>query len=284
MRIGLISDTHMPQRYKAIPETVFTIFADCDVILHAGDVGELWVLDHLSQCAPVIAVHGNDETEAAQNALPFLQTMAFAGHRVVMTHSHYPDFSDETENRKDDRWQPKLQYRADFGKAHGASIVITGHTHIPMQVVHDDILLINPGAIASGGGWTKQTLQTVAILTLEADTTPSVRFIDINTQADYVPEIDWLAGFIIAARKTFVPIVSDELAEVRLWFREHVFSLYPDYFRAKYLPLCHAVWAGERDIIQLTDVIKILTESDAPPEIMDILRQNETFAEWSHSK
>ncbi len=132
MRIGLISDTHMPRRWNVLPQPIFDLFSTCDVILHAGDVGELWVLDQLSQSAPVIAVHGNDETDEATNALPFLQTLAFNGHRIVLTHSHYPDYQTEMNMRKDDSWYHKLQYRTNFGKAHGAKIVVTGHTHIPM--------------------------------------------------------------------------------------------------------------------------------------------------------
>jgi hypothetical protein len=69
-RIGLISDTHMPARCADLPAAVFDVLRSVDVVLHAGDVGELWVLDQLSAIAPVIAVHGNDETAEAQRELP----------------------------------------------------------------------------------------------------------------------------------------------------------------------------------------------------------------------
>ena len=42
--IGLVSDTHMPQRLAALPVNLFTVLAGVDLLLHAGDVGELWVL------------------------------------------------------------------------------------------------------------------------------------------------------------------------------------------------------------------------------------------------
>jgi uncharacterized protein len=47
-RLGLISDTHMPQRGSALSESLGSIFAEVDLILHAGDVGDLRVLDELS--------------------------------------------------------------------------------------------------------------------------------------------------------------------------------------------------------------------------------------------
>src|SRR5215468_1784844 len=79
--IGLISDTHMPQRCAALPRTLADVFAGVDLILHAGDLGELWVLDLLSQFAPLVAVHGNDETADAQRELPYQQVITVGGQR-----------------------------------------------------------------------------------------------------------------------------------------------------------------------------------------------------------
>ena len=44
-KIGLISDTHMPQRWNELHETLPEIFQGVNLITHAGDLGELWVLD-----------------------------------------------------------------------------------------------------------------------------------------------------------------------------------------------------------------------------------------------
>jgi uncharacterized protein len=279
MQIGLISDTHMPSRWKTLSPIVFEVFSSCDVILHSGDVGELWVLDQLSKSAPVVAVHGNDETSEASAALPFVQTFVCEGHRIVLTHSHYPDNKIEMAQRTDDSWYPKLQYRANFGKAHGAKIVVSGHTHIPMQVEHDGVLLVNPGAVASGNEWTKQVLQTVAVMTLAQDATPQVQFIDINTGREYVPKIDWDKGFLEQAHKTSELIVSDDLLSVRGWFMETLYPQNPMYLENRILPLCHEVWAGEREIITLEDVVKALTqENPVPADMIELLSQHEAIA------
>lgn len=45
MRIGVISDTHVPVRARTLPGEVFEIFAGVDLILHAGDLITLDVLD-----------------------------------------------------------------------------------------------------------------------------------------------------------------------------------------------------------------------------------------------
>src|SRR5687768_4030311 len=78
-RFGLISDTHMPERCPALPASLDRVFRGVDLILHAGDLGELAVLDRLSVVAPVVAVHGNDDTPEAQRELPYQQVVAAAG-------------------------------------------------------------------------------------------------------------------------------------------------------------------------------------------------------------
>ena len=51
-RVGLISDTHMPERCAAFPTSTVDVLRGVDLLLHAGDLGELWVLDRLSAIAP----------------------------------------------------------------------------------------------------------------------------------------------------------------------------------------------------------------------------------------
>lgn len=133
-RLGLIADTHLPDRLATLPAAVFDVFAGVDLILHAGDVGELRVLDTLSAIAPVVAVHGNDDTDEAQRELPYQQLVSIGGVRLLLTHAHYPDRAEELAARRDDRWAPKLERRAAMGRRAGAAIVVFGHTHVPLVV------------------------------------------------------------------------------------------------------------------------------------------------------
>ena len=63
MLIGVISDTHIPERATKIPEVVFEIFKDVELILHGGDLVSMTVLHELENLAPTMCVprkHGSD--------------------------------------------------------------------------------------------------------------------------------------------------------------------------------------------------------------------------------
>lgn len=263
MKIGLISDTHMPQRWPRLPEAVGKLFAGVDLILHAGDVGELWVLDELSALAPVVAVHGNDETEEAQRELPYQQLLALGGQRVLLWHSHYRERAVELANRQD-RWQPILDRLAARARRGGANMVVTGHTHVPMALMHKGVLIVNPGAIASGNFVTRQTRQTVALMTLANGAAPRIRHVDLaRPQETYEPHVDVPAGFDAALAG-----YQESLLEPAL--RKPLRGLKPDMFEdperalAKILPLAQACWAGEQRWITREALQRALGAEDWP--------------------
>ena len=59
MLIGLLSDTHIPDRAKVLPQKVIDTFSDVELILHAGDLTSPRVIKELEEIAPVMAVQGN---------------------------------------------------------------------------------------------------------------------------------------------------------------------------------------------------------------------------------
>lgn len=276
-RIGLISDTHLPDRWRVLPPAVFDLLAGVDVLLHAGDVGELRVLDELSRIAPVIAVHGNDETDEAQAALPYLQTVVIAGQRLVLTHSHYPDRAAEMASRTNP-WQPKWERLAGIAHEHGAEILVFGHWHIPICQQQDGVLLINPGGIASGNHWLRQIRQTVAVLTLEAGQAPVVTHYDLATCEEHTPVFD-AAGFNETMPHYNAQIVDDLLYSQRVW----LYSEFQDEFElilSALRPLCFECWDGRRDAFSLEEFALRLREQPLPAAAREKLRQNPHFARY----
>jgi len=64
MKIGVISDTHIPDRADSIPKEIMEAFKKVDMIIHTGDFVKMSVLDKLkSVCKNVIAVRGNMDHE-----------------------------------------------------------------------------------------------------------------------------------------------------------------------------------------------------------------------------
>ncbi|MBT5700037.1 MAG: YfcE family phosphodiesterase, partial [Gammaproteobacteria bacterium] len=69
MKIGLISDTHIPEAMPELWPHVFEAFRGVECILHAGDIYDFSVLDRLEQIAPVYAARGNGEDGSGGRAV-----------------------------------------------------------------------------------------------------------------------------------------------------------------------------------------------------------------------
>lgn len=254
--IGLISATHMPQRWPSLPPAIFDVMSGIDLLLHAGDVGELWVLDQLSGIAPVIAVHGNDDSEAATGQLPFQQLVAIAGKRILLWHSHYPDREKELASRRDDVLRSKLTRSIERGQQAGANIIVFGHWHIPLTYHHEGLLLVNPGAIASSNEFTRQLRQTVALLFIRDDGHPFVVHVDLATPADtYHPGINWDAGFVANSVEYSTSILGPELKATVDLLLHQLYPLAPELLRAAFLRLSHRCWSGQQKHISRTDLL-----------------------------
>ncbi|MBV7334025.1 metallophosphatase family protein [Chloroflexi bacterium TSY] len=277
-RIGLISDTHMPERWPQLPQAVFDVLNGVDLILHAGDVGELWVLDQLSQIAPVVAVHGNDETEEAQEELPLQQVLSIAGQRILLWHNHFPDRVDEFWSRTDPL-EPKMQRLANRSKRAGAKIVVFGHWHIPLVYEQEGITMVNPGAIASGNEVMRQTRQTVALLFLTQNATCEIVHVDLaQPERPFAPQIDLAAGFQRAAEQFSEMLISPELEAylpmLRKLFYEELPRSVRGPIRAAIMRAAEPCWAGEKDLLTPDDWWREIEQAiGIPPEVKERLKR-----------
>ena len=94
LRIGLISDTHIPEAQPELWPQVFHAFRDVDVILHAGDIHDLQVIDQLGELATIYVARGNgddgDGGRPVQPPDPRLENawvVELGGLRVGLTHT-----------------------------------------------------------------------------------------------------------------------------------------------------------------------------------------------------
>ena len=85
-RIGVISDTHIPMKAKRVPDAALRHFEDVELILHAGDLSSLAVIDQLSAYAPVEAVRGNIELPDVMDVLPIKWELRVGGCVIGLVH------------------------------------------------------------------------------------------------------------------------------------------------------------------------------------------------------
>jgi putative phosphoesterase len=132
VRVVVLSDTHSPRRWKACPPAVADRLAGADLILHAGDVCTVDVLEQLSERAPVHAVMGNNDLpEIAAWGAPETLELDLAGLRVAMIH----DSGAALGRAK--------RLRTRFPTA---DLVVFGHSHIPMDLTEAGLRIFNPGS------------------------------------------------------------------------------------------------------------------------------------------
>jgi putative phosphoesterase len=268
---GLVSDTHVPDRCARLPVALGDVLSGVDLILHAGDVGELRVLDELSAIAPVVAVHGNDDTAAAQRELPYQQVIAVAGERILLCHTHHPDRAQELAERRDDVWGPKLDRRAAMGRRAGAGVVVWGHAHVPLACRHDGVLLINPGAIASGNYVTRQAVRTVAFLFLRDDGEAIPVHVDLASPAvPFAPGVDLAAGFRAAAAQVSASILAPDLAAAWPALRSRLGEPVPEAFLTFFRRLAMPCWEGERPPLTSAELREALRGAALPAALASL--------------
>jgi putative phosphoesterase len=145
MRIGLISDTHIPEACDHLPEAVFAAFAGVDLVMHAGDVYVNRVLDELARIAPVIAAIGNGDEGldghrfklAPDERVRTAHLLEIEGVRIGLAHA-LPT-PDETSEQV---FQNAM--RAHFGGP--VDVLVMGHSHLEGVVRFGGTMVVNPGS------------------------------------------------------------------------------------------------------------------------------------------
>ncbi len=132
MRIVVLSDTHIPDFAKTLPQGLFPHLRKADLILHAGDVTSRTVLDELAGYAKVhVAIGNNDGDEVAAWGAPLEVVVDVEGTQVAMLHD---------AGRRDGR---ERRLRRRFPEA---ELIVFGHSHIPIDAEVDGVRFFNPGS------------------------------------------------------------------------------------------------------------------------------------------
>ena len=169
MRIGVISDTHIPSAGPEPPAEVIKAFEGVDLILHAGHANVVSCIEWLERIAPVRSteswVEGSGESWTRNVRI---EVFEFEGHTIGMAHELIlRNLPDDVLPGAIERYFPPGQSLAAalaeiFGKP--VDVVVFGYTHQAMVERHDRVLLVNPGSPSLVGQQVR--LGTGAILEL----------------------------------------------------------------------------------------------------------------------
>ena len=121
MLIGVISDTHGLMRPEAL-----AALRGVEHILHAGDVGDISILEKLRAIAPVTAIRGNVDVSGPCADLPATDVVELGGKLFYLVHS----VDDLDVN-------PAVA---------GIAMVVSGHSHKASVAVRGDVVFFNPGS------------------------------------------------------------------------------------------------------------------------------------------
>jgi uncharacterized protein len=153
MRIGLLTDTHLPSTIRDLWNEVRTAFAGVDLILHGGDIVTPRVLDWLAEIAPTLAARGNNDSGWDDPRVKDIHWLDLEGWRVAMIHDMEPEE------------RPIAELKKCHLKGEHADIIITGHTHFERLDYRDGVLQINSGSPTHPHLWSTR-LGTIGILDL----------------------------------------------------------------------------------------------------------------------
>jgi putative phosphoesterase len=132
--IGVLGDTHLLRGEAGVRlAPVIDLFrrAKVDLILHAGDTGDLALLSVLEEIAPVAAVRGNADPVATLDALPDRVLIHAGARTILLLHGHQGKTAVATARR---------------AANDAVDLVVFGHSHQPLIERSGHTILFNPGS------------------------------------------------------------------------------------------------------------------------------------------
>ncbi|UZX05481.1 metallophosphoesterase [Arthrobacter sp. CDRTa11] len=133
MNLLLVSDTHVPNRARALPRQVWAAVENADVVFHAGDWVTAALLDEFEQRSRrLVGVYGNNDGPELRSRLPESTAVALEGVKFAVIHETGP--AKGREGRCDEQFPT-------------ADVLVFGHSHIPWDTTSPGGLrLLNPGS------------------------------------------------------------------------------------------------------------------------------------------
>ena len=148
VKLGVIADTHLVKPNETLCRLNSGVFADVDLILHAGDLTRIAVLEAFEN-KKVVAVAGNMDRRDVTDVLPAKETIEIGGYRIGLIQG----------------WgSPKDLESKIIPCFDNVQAIVYGHTHKAACQTVNGIYMFNPGAFSGTFLWGRRPSVGILII------------------------------------------------------------------------------------------------------------------------
>jgi len=134
VKIGVIADTHIANKKDNLPKEILDAFKDVDMIIHAGDITDISLLDKLKKiCKNIKAVYGNMDPLETKKQLSEKKIIKAGNYKIGVAHGCGHPLK-------------LIELLTNMFKNDHVDIIIFGHSHSPLNEQRNGILYFNPGS------------------------------------------------------------------------------------------------------------------------------------------
>ncbi|MBU3215372.1 metallophosphoesterase [Clostridium estertheticum] len=133
MKIVILSDTHAKKHNDKLFKLIDNLFKEADMIIHAGDYISPSVVSKLKEHENFVGVWGNNDKRYIRGILNEKEILSIGGYRIGLYHGH-----GNSKNTLTTAYDKFINDKVD--------IIIFGHTHQPLILTKNKVLMINPGS------------------------------------------------------------------------------------------------------------------------------------------
>jgi uncharacterized protein len=133
MKIAILSDTHMKKHNDKLFKLIDNVSNDADMIIHAGDYVSSSIVAKLREHKNFVGVYGNNDKGYIRDLLKEKMIIPVEGYKIGLYHGN--------GNSKN-----TLESAYDAFSSDKVDIIVFGHSHQPLILTKNKILMINPGS------------------------------------------------------------------------------------------------------------------------------------------
>jgi putative phosphoesterase len=162
VRIGVISDTHVPSQCHEMPDAVWRALEGCEKVIHAGDFDSWKTYEDFKRRFPTFGVIGNRDDFGPCEEVPERRILELPGLKVGVIHG----------------WGSPagLAERIRRSWTEPVDLLIFGHSHLAGLQEVNGVRMLNPGSATDVFFAERQTLAII-----ELDEQPRIEMIEIGS-------------------------------------------------------------------------------------------------------